>query len=63
MFLFFVDLELNKSKNITQAPEQVAREFSSLPFISDIHIYINLCNPFLLGFKMFTLECTVFVCS
>lgn len=28
-----------------------------------IYTHRYLCNPFLLGFKMFTSECTVFVCS
>lgn len=61
MLLLFVDIELGRSKFITQVPEEVTRDFSSLPFSSDRYIY--LCNPFLLGFNVFTSECMVFVCS
>jgi len=38
--LIFVNLNLGRSKFITQVPEEVTREFSSLPFTSDIYVYI-----------------------
>lgn len=59
MLLLFVDLELSRSKFITQVLEEVTRDFSSLPFNSVIYIcvydtqkYIHLCKLFLLGFNM-----------
>lgn len=60
--LLFVDLDSGRSKFVTQVPEEVTREFSSLPFTTDIYVYIFM-YPFLLRFKMFISEFTGFVCS
>lgn len=60
--LLFVDLDSGRRKFVTQIPEEVIRDFSSLPFTSDIYVYIFM-YPFLLGFKMFASDFTGFVCS
>lgn len=44
MLLLFVDLELSRSKFITQVLEEVTRDFSSLPFNSDIYIYVSMTH-------------------